>query len=227
MKNKLLSAALFGSIVISPLALADVTVKNGAWTGIITSVDVDSTGNTKVIYRRQDQEAWGDHMPYQLDDGNASFTWDPNTPDKVDFDMSVALGNAVSDTHAKVAFLNIKSSQFFYDFVQQVKGTAEWDADSRTLTHTNRPDNDDDDRRDDGRASTSTFSKPASCEKEDSRACAAFFKTSPELEGLILELTFSEDLSSFEGTVIAIQFGGSGMEEASSDINITAKGTLD
>lgn len=229
MKNKILSATLSATavsiLVSSPLLWADVSTKSGSFEGSATEIKVNSTGTTTVMYRRVDQEAWKDHGPMKLV-GGMTFTWDTAKADAVDFAATIDYGTFSSDTHAKVAFFNIKSSQTFYDYVQSVKGTAQWNAATRTLTYEDRPDEDDDDRRDDGRASTVAQSKPAICEEADSRACKAFFKTSAELEGLILHITFGEDLSSYEGTITMIQFGGSGMEAADTDIIVPIKGTL-
>ena len=71
-----------------------------------------------------------------------------------------------------------------------------------------------------------TQSKEPTCDEADSRACRAFFKSTREAEGLILNLTFSEDLSSFEAKAVLIQFGGSGMERSSTDLNMKMSGKL-
>ena len=81
MNNKVLSSAILAAVVAAPAAWAEVTTKSGTWSGQVTSVDVESTGNTTVIYRRHDQEPWGDHMPFQLGEGAISFTWDSDKPD--------------------------------------------------------------------------------------------------------------------------------------------------
>ena len=69
-------------------------------------------------------------------------------------------------------------------------------------------------------------SRPPTCDEADSRACKAFFKSTRELEGLVMNLTFSEDLSRFEGDVVLIQFGGSGLERSSTDLLTRMSGTL-
>ena len=222
MKNKILLATVL-SVLVSPLVWADVTTKTGNFDADLVKVEVDSTGNTTVAYRRTDEKAWSKAKPFTMT-GVFTFSWDSAKPTAVDFTGTTDFGTFSSDTHAKVAFMNIKSTQTFYDYVQNVTGTAKWDAATRTLTHVDKPKGDD--RRDDGRASTVEQSKPAICVEADSRACKAFFKTSPELEGLKMKLTFNEDLSSYEGRIVMIQFGGKGMEAAETEIIIGIKGNL-
>lgn len=86
----------------------------------------------------------------------------------------------------------------------------------------------DESRRDDGSASTYSESKPATCEEEvDCRACKAFFKTSPALEGLTLDLQFADDRSSDSGQITMIRFSGSGAEQSKSKILLDeVQGTL-
>lgn len=217
-------AALTMVLTTSLAAWADVTTYSGTWSGRLTEARVDSTGTTTCSYRRQDQEAWQDHGPFQLGDGAVSFGWDTGTPDRVNFKADLNFGSHATDTHAKVAFLNIKSTQQFFDEVQHIEGTADWDPATRTLTYSHRPDSDD--QRDDSSASTVSQSRPPTCDEADSRACKAFFKSTRELEGLVMNLTFSEDLSRFEGDVVLIQFGGSGLERSSTDLLTRMSGTL-
>jgi len=223
MKNTILSAAAL-TLVASQAGWAGVSTMAGPYTGVISSVKSESTGTVTVKYRRPEQKAWETPPPMPMD-GDCAFTWDSAKADSVDFDCKINLGTFSTDTHAKVAFMNIKSIQTFYDLVQHVKGTAKWDAATKTLTYSDRPDPKDDKRRDDGRASTASKSKDPICEESDSMACKAFYKTSLPMEGLVMNLTFGGDLSSYSGKMTMIQHGGSGMEKASTDIVADIKGT--
>ena len=84
--------------------------------------------------------------------------------------------------------------------------------------------------RDDVRASTVTKTREADCEKVKGmfagKACSAFKKTSPGLEGLDLSFTFSEDLSRFEGVAILIQYGGKGMTKSEAHTTTEISGNL-
>ena len=58
------------------------------------------------------------------------------------------------------------------------------------------------------------------------KACKAFMKTRPGLEGLKLSFTFAEDLGAFEGTAVLIQYGGSGMTNSETRIVTRISGDL-
>ena len=112
--------------------------------------------------------------------------------------------------------------QTFWDYQQHVKGTASWDAATRTLQYDLQPK-----ERDDGQASTYSDAKPATCDKikgwTAGKACSAFEATSPAMEGLVLNLTFSENLDSVQGKFLMIQYGGEGMTKSTTEVH----GTLD
>ena len=215
----ILSTFLISAVASSPVR-AEVTSRTGNTSGTVAEVDVHATGKTTVRYRKTDVDPASDPVPMPFD-GEWTFRWDAAKPDSVEFEGVVHLGDYSTDSHAKAFGMNFNTVQSFYDFAQHVRGTAQWNGETRTLTYTMDPE-----ERDDGRASTVSESKPPTCVEETSRACKAFFKTSPALEGLRLNLKFNEDLNRFDGSVVLIQYGGKGMEKATVEVLLTLRGDL-
>jgi hypothetical protein len=223
--KKFTPALVILAMSASPLVLAEVSTKSGEAAGNIPMpVNADAKVNAEINYfpHGANEEGKDDAGPFPVS-GPWTFTWDSEKPDAVDFTGVFTLGDYFTVTDAGA--LGGVTRQTFYDFAHHVKGTAVWDAATRTLTYNLQPN-----ERDDSQASTVTQSKEPDCDKikgfTAGKACSAFEETSPPLEGLVLTFTFSEDLSSFDGTFMQIQYGGSGMTESQTDINGTIGGPL-
>jgi hypothetical protein len=220
--KKYTSAFAILAMAASPLVLAEVTTKSGESSGMVPMpLTAVAAVDAEVSYypHSANEEGKDETKPWPIT-GPWTFIWDSAKPDTVDFTGEVIFGNYFTVTDAGT--LGGVTRQTFWDYVQQVKGTASWDAATRTLEYNLQPK-----ERDDGQASTYTDAKPATCDKVKGwtagKACSAFEATSPALEGLVLNFTFSENLDSVQGKFTMIQYGGSGMTESITEIN----GTLD
>jgi hypothetical protein len=223
--KKYTSALAILAITASPLALAEVSTKSGEASGVIPMpLTAVAAVNAEVSYypHGANEEGEDDTQPWPIT-GPWTFSWDSATPDAVDFTGTMVFGNYFTVTDAGT--MGGVTRQTFWDYQQQVKGTASWDAATRTLTYDLQPK-----ERDDGQASTYSDSKPATCDKikgwTAGKACSAFEATSPAMEGLVLNLTFSENLDSVQGTFTLIQFGGDGMTKSITEIDGTLEASL-
>lgn len=115
-----------------------------------------------------------------------------------------------SVTRVSVPILGSMSGTITYDGAfHTIAGTGNWNADTRTLTYSLAS----------GGANSSIGSvyqeTGSSCVNSGSvlgnTVCGTWQNTTPEWEGFNLELTFSEDLSSFSGVLRAIEQSGSGL----------------
>jgi len=204
--------------LIAAPAMADIVKKAGNASYTLIDAPVDALVSTSVVYYYDGAKPVDNPPPYKYD-GGWTFTWNSDTPDKVDFEGDINFGTHYTVTDAGT--MGGISEQYFYDYVHHVKGTANWDAAKRVLTFKMEPKD-----RDDGRASTVTFSKPPECKPEGHRACKAFKKTSPEYEGADITLTFDEGLDAFKGRVTMIEYGGSGFTKSTTKVNMDVEAAL-
>lgn len=204
--------------LIAAPAMADVVKKTGNATYTLIEAPVDAAVKTSVVYYYDGAKPDDNPPPYKFD-GQWSFTWNSDTPDKVDFEGDINYGTHYTITDA--GMMGGVSEQYFYDYVHRVKGTANWDAAQRVMTFKIELKD-----RDDGRASTVTFSKPPECKPEGHRACKAFNKTTPAYEGADIKLTFDEGLSAFKGNVTMIEYGGSGFTKSTTKVILDAEAQL-
>lgn len=225
MNNRVSSAAFLLTAALSSVATAEATTKSTTATCLLENPSTaDAAVKTAVIFYPPGANEKGKDKaaPFPCD-GEWSFTWDSETPDEVAFQGAVHYGDHFIITDAGT--LGGVTRQTFYNLTHHLEGTASWDAATRTL-HYELPPKD----RDDGRASNVEEDKPAICEKVKGftagKACAAFEATSLPIEGLKVELTFSSDLSSFEGRAVLTQFGGSGMTKSETPMVLQLTGTL-
>lgn len=128
----------------------------------------------------------------------------------VDFSGNLYLGDYDAITDVDAGFLGSMSGVVSYVGANQmISGTGNWDAGTNTLTY-NVPT---------GAANSSiasTYSETSSsCTDSGSIAgntvCGAAGNTTPEWEGLTLELVFSGDLSTFSGNITAVETSGAGI----------------
>ena len=107
--------------------------------------------------------------------------------------------------------------QEFYDFKYLVKGNGSWNYAKKLFEYNVKPT-----EADNGIASLVSFSKPPTCVKISGifagRACKVFFSSSLALEGIELKIRFAEDMKSFKGEGIFIQYGGAGLTESRTQI---------
>lgn len=222
MKSFLFALFLLVVAVDAPRALADTETRSGNGSGTIDEVVVDAATTTKVAHWPEGADLEGEHKPLAFD-GQWQFTWDANTPDTVAFSGVVTLGNHFTVTNA--GSLGGTTKQTFSDYSHSVAGVAQWDAATRTLVFEHKPT-----ERDAGGASQIGQDKAPTCEKISGlfakTGCSAFLNSSPELEGLQLNLTFGEDLNSFRGTINMIQFSGSRVTKAETVMRASVGGSL-
>lgn len=215
MKKTRIFLALF---VLASIPMLSAETKAGTSAGTLESVTVVASAKTNVIYADQGQRP-DSFQPYPFD-GDWSFTWNGS---RVDFTGVINLGDCQTITDAGA--MGGVTIQTFYDFAHNLRGTGQWNSGTRTLTYEMLPEG-----RDDSRASRATWTQEATCEKVSGmfagKACSAFMESSPGLEGLTLNFRFSEDLSSFEGDAILIQFGGKGVTESETTIVTAIRGNL-
>ena len=221
MKNVKLATVILAVFAV-PQVFAEVTTRAGNCSGRVIGIDVEASTRAEVQHWKPDADTDGDHPPFVFD-GEWTFTWDTEDSGSVDFFGVINFGDHFTLTDA--GRLGGISKQVFFGLAHNVKGTANWDSAARTLTFKMLPEG-----RDDARASTVTQTREAECEKVKGmfagKACSAFKKTSPGLEGLDLSFSFSEDLSSFEGVAILIQFGGKGMAKSEARTTTEISGNL-
>jgi hypothetical protein len=212
------------ALVVANQAYSDSVTMSGNTANEIVKTNVEAgVGTTLTFYPMSaNKEGKDKGQPFPFD-GVWTFTWNSDTPDKVDFTGVANFGNHFTVTDA--GSLGGTTRQTFHEFQHHFKGTATWDAATNTLSYQVKPK-----ERDAGGASTVTESAPADCDKISGftagKACSAFKATSPPLEGLTLNLKFAADKSSFDGKAVFIQFGGSGMTKSETNLDVNMAGTL-
>jgi hypothetical protein len=208
--------------IYMPASMAEVVSRAGNLAGTIDSVNVEAATKTKVAHWPKGADYKQEHTPFQFF-GDWTFSWNSDTPELMTFAGDIHFGDHFTITDA--GSMGGLTQQSFSDFTHHVTGDAHWDAASQTLTYSLEPGT-----RDAGGASTVTEVGKARCTKVKgmmaSAGCNAFLDTSPELEGLKLNLVFSEDLSQVEGNAILVQFGGSGVTKSHSDMKVSLTGVL-
>ena len=215
--KKLNAVLVFLAVVTNSQAYAEVTTRVGSSVGVVMGIKVDAAVGTEVQLWKAGADPEGEHMPFNIG-GEWTFTWDSNKDDVVNFTGVLNYGDHFTMTNA--GWMGGVSTQTFFDFAHHIEGTANWENATRKLTFKMIPK-----ARDDGRASSVTQAKPPTCEPKG-KACSAFEKNSSPIEGLSIRMIFNEDLSRFEGTVIAIQYGGSGFTKSQSDTTMKISGDL-
>lgn len=216
------------ALVATSLAQAETKTLAGNTSGEITSresTQIQAAVGTESWYTRPGENPDADPLPPFKFDGDWSFTWNSETPDKVEFTGDIHWGDHITYTDA--GSVGGVTAQHFHGIVHKVGGTANWDPATRTLTF-EKPLGE----RNDAGASTVTESKKPSCEgvkgmkMMTNKACNAFYDTSPGWEGFKANLVFSEDLQSFKGTIVGTQYGGSGFTKSQADMTMSLEGKL-
>jgi len=166
----------------------------------VANIKVDASANTTVT---------NDPNPLPV-----SGAWDFNFNDNgtVDFVGVVEMNKLEQyDSVTKVSLLGSMTGTITYvGAYHTINGTADWDEATRTLTYdlpSGGPNS--------NAGSVYNETEPATCVGSGSMlgqtVCGTWQGTTPEWEGFNLELTFSEDLSSFSGQLKAIEQSGSGL----------------
>lgn len=143
--------------------------------------------------------------------GDWNFTFSGST---VDFNGAINLGDYTTHTSVNAGFLGSMTGDVSYDgAVHDVSGTADWDDASKTLTYSLTPPIDQSGGNS-GLGSNGSYSN-VNCSGNGSifgnTICGAWGSTNYSWEGLVLNLVFSSDLSSFSGSLTGIENSGSGI----------------
>ena len=208
------------SVMASNLCAETIT-KVFSGTGTVDTVDVEASVTTTVrVYPagmdvEKAKEAKPEPYPF---DTKWNFTWHTDQPNAVDFKGVIELGNYFSVTDAGT--MGGVSIQTFSGVVQNIGGKARWDESRRTLSYEVPLK-----KRSDSAASTVSQTADATCEGA-TIACKAFLNTTPELEGVTVNLVFDESLDSFTGSMSATQYEGAMFTKNQTDMNITVQGQL-
>ncbi len=210
------------AVLASSPAISDPRTLSGVAQGAIDRVETEAATTTVVKLWPDGADPSAGHGPFPFS-GEWSFTWDDARPGEVDFAGSAVFGNYFTITDA--GSMGGVTRQIFHDFAHHMEGTATWDAATRTLRYRVKPA-----ERDAGGASTITQASEPACEKVSGMfaktGCSAFLGTNTALEGLKLNFVFSDDLMSFEGSMVMTQYGGSGLTRSRTDMTASVSGTL-
>lgn len=223
-RHYLASTAILLAASLSNAALADVTTVSGQATCVLENpANVDAAVKTTVFFYRPGANPDGnDPVQPMTCDCDWTFTWDSDKPGQVGFEGAVRLGDYFVVIDAGT--LGGMTRQTFYNVTHKLKGEATWNAATAGMSYLLEPV-----EPDDGQASVVDWDKPPVCEKikglTAGRACAASEASSLELEGLKVDLTFSEDLSRFEGSAVLTQYGGSGMTKSETPMMLKLSGS--
>jgi hypothetical protein len=218
MKNIALSISF---MVLAPNLYAEVNTKAFSGTGTLDSVDVEASVTTTVrvfpasmdVDKARDAEA--EPFPVNFD---WQVSWDTETPNVAVFKADLILGDYFTVTDAGT--MGGVSIQAATGVVHHIGGKAQWDAGTRTLSYEVELK-----KRSDSRASKTSQKADPTCDGA-TIACNAFLNTTPELEGLTVNLVFDESLSSFTGSMAAIQYEGAFFTKNQTDMNISVEGQL-
>lgn len=144
----------------------------------------------------------------------------------VDFSGNLYLGDYTSYTTVSVPiFGSMNGTVTYVGAEQSVAGTGSWDAGTNTLSY-HIP------TGGSNSSIASTYTEiSSSCSGSGTVAgntvCGTWGNTTPEWEGLTLELVFSSDLSSFSGTISAIERSGSGLTANTTTSTYTIEGVAE
>jgi hypothetical protein len=212
------------SIAVAALASnisAEVVTKSFTGTGTIDSVDVEAAVSTTVNVfpagTDVDEAKESEAKPYPVA-AQWQFSWNTDEPNAVDFKVDLDVGEYFTVTDAGT--MGGVSIQTFNGVVYHIGGTAQWDASTRTLSYEVPLK-----KRSDGRASTITQKSDPTCDGA-TIACKAFLNTTPELEGVAINLVFDESLESFTASMSATQYEGAMFTKNQTDMNMSARGEL-
>lgn len=207
MKNKRI-------IAVAGVAL---TAASSAW-----SASYDVSGQNVAVDLNYSSMAEVSYTPAETPfSGIWSFVFHDNGT--ADFDGNLFLGDYSAFTELDAAFLGEMSGTVSYqDANHLVSGTGVWDAQSHTLSYLLGP----------GGANSSIGSSysesGSSCSGNGSiggvTLCDIWAETTPEWEGLALELVFADDLGSFSGSIIATERSGVGFTAHSSVVEYAING---
>lgn len=181
----------------------------------VTGIDVKVTTGTTTVTN--------DPSPLPV---SGTWTFDFNGGNTVDFTGVINMNNLAaydSVTAVNTPLGNMTGTISYEGANHNISGTADWDATTRTLTY---------DLASGGPNASigSTYTETgSSCSGEGSvvgqTVCGTWAQTTPEWEGFNLELTFSEDLSSFSGILKAIEQSGSGLTANTTTTTFELSGT--
>lgn len=181
--------------------------------GINTNVDVDaSAGEVTITY----------------DPAGSPFTGDWNfdfNGDTVDFSGNIYLGDYDAHTDVDASFLgSMEGTVSYVGANHTISGTGNWDASTNTLSYALPT----------GGANSniaSSYSETSSsCTDSGSiggqTVCGAWSQSTPEWEGLSLDLVFSGDLQTFSGTMTAVERSGSGLTANTTTLEFDVDGEV-
>lgn len=203
------------AVAVSTLALAAnsyAAVYNYNTSGVNTGVDVDvSSGTTTITYDPNPLTFTGD-WTFDISGTSATLSGD------------IYLGDYAANTSVSVPFLgSMSGSPTYTDANHAVSGTGSWNVGTRTLTYTlasSGPNT--------SNASNFTFAS-SSCTGSGSilnnTVCGTWANTTGDWEGLSLTFVFASDMSSFTGTISAIEQSGSGLTANTTTIDFDIDGT--
>lgn len=183
-----------------------------AVSGQNTAADITSSGMAEISYTPVGSPFTGSWDFAFHDNGTA------------DFSGNLFFGNYSAHTVFDGAFLGEMSGTVSYlDANQMVSGVGEWDAASRTLSYLLPA-------AGINASGASTYSESgSSCSDTGSilgaTICGIWAESTPEWEGLELELVFTEDLGSFTGLLTATERSGTGFSMHSSVLEYAISGS--
>lgn len=186
-------------------------------------IDVDAGSTTKVKYVDWDDgsksKTGDDSIKLKLD-GDWKFTW--NDDKTVDFTGNIFFGDYRTQTNV-TGTVTIDGRQTYRNANQKFTGTGDWKQGAKTLTFDFPTGS-----ANSGKASKATRDS-ASCDNGSTssfgKVCQTWEKTNPDYEGLQIEFIFSDDLSSFEGTLRGIEKSGSGLTKNTTKIDFDISGS--
>lgn len=141
----------------------------------------------------------------------------------VDFDGTLYLGDYSTYTTATFFFSSMDGTITYEGAEHALSGTAAWDAGTNTLTYSYLGASND--------GSGSIYSETnSSCTGSGNisgnTVCGSFASSTPNWEGLDLNLVFSSDLSSFTGSLQGISTSGSGLTANTTTLNYAIAGAV-
>lgn len=212
------------SIALAALASnlsAETVTKFYTGSGTIDSVDVEAAVTTTVRVfpagTDVDEAKESEAQPYPVE-MQWQFNWVTDEPNTVAFKLDMDVGDYFTVTDAGT--MGGVSIQTFNGVVYHINGTAQWDVAARTMSYEVPLK-----KRSDSRASAITQRADPTCDGAKI-ACSAFLNTTPELEGVTINLTFDEALENFTASLSATQYEGAFFTKNQTDMNMSAQGEL-
>ena len=213
-----LATTLFIFLLCSKTFAAYIT------TGTTSEIIVDGSAATTVYYTAPTDGSSDTNYPAITHNftGNWNFTF--NTDNSVDFTGNVYMGDYETQTNV-TGFPVIDGHQQYTGVNHQVSGRGSYDEATNTFSFvlpSGGPNS--------SIASNQTQTS-SSCENGRTSifgtVCGTWANTTADWEGLTLQFVFSEDRSSFNGTITAIEQSGSGLTANTTSINFLISGATE